>query len=301
MTQVRDFQVAARPLGATGLSVSAVGLGAGRIGGDEVDDRDVDRLLGAALEVGVTLVDTARSYGLSEERLGRALAGRRDRVVLSTKVGYGVPGVPDWTARCVELGVDAALGRLGTDRLDLVHLHSCGLDVLERGDVVDALGRAVAAGKVRVAAYSGEGDALAWAVRSGAFGSVQCSVSVVDQAVLDGSVAEAARRGVGVVAKRALGNAPWRFGERPAEPDVAEAWDRFRALALDPGALDWTELFARFAAFAPGVSAVLVGTRSIANLEAAVRAAGRGPLDADRVAALRAGFARVGADWGGRI
>ena len=97
-----------RPLGKTGFSVSALGLGAGRIGGPETSEADVDRLVGGALDAGVTLIDTARSYGLSEERLGRALAGRRERVVLSTKVGYGVPGVPDWTARCITDGVDAA-------------------------------------------------------------------------------------------------------------------------------------------------------------------------------------------------
>ncbi len=292
---------AKRPLGATGLTVSAVGLGCGRIGGPEIDDAGVDRLLGAALDAGVTLLDTARSYGLSEERLGRALARRRGRVVLSTKLGYGVPGVPDWTGASVEAGVDAALGRLATDRLDIVHLHSCPLDVLERGDVVEALVRAVKAGKVRVAAYSGEGDALSWAVRSGVFGAVQCSVSIIDQAVLAGAVSEARGRSVGVMAKRALGNAPWRFDERPTEPDMAEAWDRFRALDLDAGELAWPELFARFAAFAPGVSSVLVGTSSVEHLLAAVAAVQQGPLGPARVAAARRAFAQVGASWSGRV
>ena len=290
-----------RSLGATGLQVSVVGLGAGRIGGPDRSADDVDRLVGAALDAGVELFDTAPSYGLSEERLGRAIAGRRDQLILSTKVGYGVPDVPDWTGRCVEAGVDAALGRLGTDRLDLVHLHSCGLDVLERGEVVEALGRAVQAGKVRVAAYSGEGDALLWAVRSRAFGAVQCSVSVVDQAVLDGAVTEARSAGLGVLAKRPLGNAPWRFPERPAEPDVAEAWNRFRALAPETGGLSWAELFTRFAAFAPGVDAVLVGTASVAHLLAAVGAVEKGPLEAERMASLRSAFARVGSRWAGRI
>jgi aryl-alcohol dehydrogenase-like predicted oxidoreductase len=290
-----------RALGKTGLDVSTVGLGAGRIGGADVDDAAVDRLIGAALDAGVTLVDTARSYGLSEERLGRALAGRRDRVVLSTKVGYGIEGVRDWTGPCVERGVDAALARLATDRIDIAHLHSCGLDVLERGDVVDALVRAVAAGKVRVAAYSGEGEALRWAIASGAFGSVQCSVSLVDQAVVDGALAEARARGIGVMAKRALGNAPWRHRERPVEADVAEAWDRFRALALDPGALPWPELFTRFAAFAPGVDALLVGTASPAHLLEAVANVQRGSLAPDLTRSLREAFARVGAGWAGRI
>ena len=262
-----------RPLGATGLSVSAIGLGAGNIGGADVDDAAVDRLVGAALDAGVTLIDTAPSYGLSEERLGRALrGGRRDNVVLSTKVGYGVEGVPGWTAACIGPGIDAALRRLCTDRIEVVHLHSCPLTVLEHAGVVEALTRAVESGKVRVAAYSGEGDELLWAVRSGAFGAVQCSVSIVDQGALDGAVADAGRRGVGVIAKRALGNAPWRFQTRPRQADLAEAWDRFRALAPDRGGLSWTALFARFAAFAEGISSALIGTARPAHLAEACAA-----------------------------
>jgi aryl-alcohol dehydrogenase-like predicted oxidoreductase len=298
-----------RRLGTTDLEVSVVGLGAGRIGGPETSDAEVDRLVGAALDAGVTLIDTARSYGQSEERLGRALAGRRDRVVLSTKVGYGVPGIADWTPEVIGAGVDAALGRLRTDRLDLVHLHSCDRGTLERSGVVEALRKTVEAGKVRVAAYSGEGEALLWAIRSAAFGAVQCSVSVVDQGVLGGTLAEARSRGLGVIAKRSLGNAPWRFSERPAEDDVAEAWDRFRALGLDESGLrpsasgpgGFGDLFTRFAAFAPGVSAVLVGTSRPQHLLDAVESVARGPLEKLRLEGLAAGWQRFGQSWRGRI
>lgn len=306
-----------RAFGTTGLRVSIVGLGAGSIGEEATSEREVAQLLDAALDAGVTLVDTARSYGLSEERLGRLLEGRRPRVVLSTKVGYGTPGIADWTGPCITAGIDAALQRLRTDWLDIAHLHSCGLDVLERGEVVEALGRAVAAGKVRVAAYSGENEALQWAVDSGAFGSIQCSVSAVDQTVLDGQVAQARAKGLGVLAKRALGNAPWRFAARPEASDVAEAWDRFgalcRELGVAPGgaaadgavgalgASSWTELFTRFTGYAPGVDALLVGTRSAAHLLAAVRAVEAGPLEAKQVASLRGAFVRCGTGWRGRI
>lgn len=290
-----------RAFGTSGLTVSVVGLGAGSIGEPTTPEEDVGRLVDAALDAGVTLIDTARSYGLSEDRLGRLLQGRRQRVVLSTKVGYDMAGIPDWTGPCIEAGVDAALRRLRTDWIDIVHLHSCGLDVLQRGDVVTALRRAVEAGKVRVAAYSGEGDALRWAVSSGAFGSIQCSVSVVDQGVLGDAVAQAHARGLGVLAKRALGNAPWRFTERPAASDVAEAWDRFRALGPDARGLPWDVLFTRFATHAPGVDAVLVGTRQPAHLLTAASAAAQGPLAPDHFAGLRAAFAHVGAGWAGRI
>lgn len=293
--------IPSRPLGSTGLTVSILGLGAGRIGGPETSDADVDRLIGAALELGVTLVDTARSYGASEERLGRALHRRRGPIVLSTKLGYGVPGVSDWTGPSIEAGVDGALERLRTDLIDVVHLHSCPREVLERGEVVEALHRTVRAGKVRVAAYSGENDALDWAVRSGAFGAVQCSVSLVDQGVLAGAVPEAERRGIGVLAKRPLGNAPWRFERRPEADDVAEAWERFGALGLDSAGLPWDALAARFTAFMPGVSSMLLGTASPGHLAAAARALAEGPLPAPVLAGIVAAHARVGRGWPGRI
>src|SRR5580692_1349338 len=152
-----------RPFGNTGLTVSALGLGAGHIGGSELDDAAAAALLGAALDAGVTLIDTARSYGRSEARIGTFLAGRRDRVVIATKGGYGIEGVPDWTGPCIAAGVDAALATLRTDYVDVFLLHSCPLATLARGEVIDALETAVRAGKVRVMGYSGEGEALGWA------------------------------------------------------------------------------------------------------------------------------------------
>src|SRR6266850_4718301 len=142
-----------RALGNTGLVVSEIGLGAGPLGGDELDDASAVRLVHAALELGVSLIDTAPSYGRSELRIGAALRDRRDRVVLSTKLGYGVPGIADWTGPCIIAGVDAALERLGTSWLDVAHLHSCPLEMLARGDLVAALDQVVRSGKVRVAAY----------------------------------------------------------------------------------------------------------------------------------------------------
>ncbi|BDG01330.1 aldo/keto reductase [Anaeromyxobacter oryzae] len=290
-----------RLLGCTGLAVSAVALGAGHVGAPDQAEADVERLVHRALDLGVNLLDTARSYGASEERLGRALAGRRDAVVISTKVGYGVPGHADWTGPAVTLGVEDALRRLRTDRLDVVHLHSCPLETLRRGEVVAALEATVRAGKARVAAYSGEGDALEWAVRSGAFGSVQLSVNVCDQRALEGPVREARLRGLGVLAKRPLANAPWRFRERPTGHYAEVYWDRLRALRLDPRGLPLPELFARFAAHAPGVASILLGTASPAHLEEAVRAVEAGPLPPELTAALRDAFLRAGEGWIGQV
>src|SRR5690606_2023592 len=101
-------------------------------GAPGLDEAEGGQLLNAVPDLGVGLIDTARSYGLSEERIGRHLCGRRDEFVLSTKVGYGVDGVEDWTPRCVRLGIEAARARLATDVIDIVHLHSCDAVTLAR-------------------------------------------------------------------------------------------------------------------------------------------------------------------------
>jgi aryl-alcohol dehydrogenase-like predicted oxidoreductase len=293
-------QLSARPFGRTGLSVSPLGLGAGELGDGALDDRDVEDLLHSAVELGITLIDTARSYGLSEERIGRFVATRRDRVVLSTKVGYGVDGVPDWTAACIRLGIDQALVRMATDRIEIVHLHSCPVDVLERGDVVTALHDARRAGKIRCAAYSGDNEALEWAMASGHFDSLQLSWNLCDQraaAVID----RADRAGLGVIAKRPLANAPWRFAARPVGHEAELYWERWQALGLDRGALPWDELAARFAAHAAGVSAAIIGTRQIVHLRHNAELVARGALPVPVVNAIRARFQAVGSDWPARI
>ncbi|HTQ41643.1 MAG TPA: aldo/keto reductase [Polyangiaceae bacterium] len=287
--------------GSTGIEVSRLGLGAGGLGDVGLSENEAERLLLGAVDRGVTFVDAARSYGAAEERIGRFLGPRRDEVVLSTKGGYGVDGVADWTGDAVRLGVEGALRRMRTDCIDVFHLHSCPVDVLARGDVVEALLAARRAGKIRVAAYSGENAALSHAVESGAFGSVQCSVNVFDQRAIEGAIAAAARREMGVVGKRPLGNCAWRFAERPSGQYAEEYWLRMRAMAFDPSPLDWGELALRFAAFTPGVCTVVVGTTRLEHLDANVRALERGPLDDDLRARVRAAFVAHDDGWIGQI
>jgi len=271
------------------------------VGDPGLSEADAETLLNGVLDAGINLLDTAPSYGQSEERIGRALRGRRRDFVLSTKCGYGVPGVEDWTGPCITQGIDLALRRLRTDYLDLVHFHSCPVEVLERPGVVEALRHAVEQGKVRVAAYSGESAPLGWALHSGAFGSVQTSVNVFDQRVLDWALPVAAEKGIGVIAKRPLGNAPWRHAERPGAPDVATYWDRMRTMGLDTEGLDWSELALRFAAFVPGVASCIVGTTRLENLQRNLRALEQGPLPGHLVDRIRDTFRRNDQGWDGLI
>ncbi len=290
-----------RAFGKQGFSVPVLGLGAANIGDPALNDAQAGALLDRALDLGITLIDTARSYGLSEERIGRHLAQRRRRFILSTKVGYGIPGHEDWTRGCVAAGIDAALERLHTDYLDIVHLHSCPLQILQRGDVIGALHQARDQGKLRVAAYSGDNAELLWAIESGQFGGVECSVNLFDQRCLEHALPLAQAQGIGVIAKRPLANAPWRFAARPLGDECEEYWLRWQAMDIEAHGMDWPELALRFAAHAPAVCCAIVGTASIAHLVKNKEYADRGPLPPARFEAIRRAFHMHDDDWPGRI
>jgi aryl-alcohol dehydrogenase-like predicted oxidoreductase len=291
-----------RPFGSTGLDVPALGFGAMQVGDPRLPEAAAARLLNHALDLGLALVDTARSYGVSEERIGRHLAHRRDEFVLSTKVGYGVDGIADWTFDCVVAGVDAARERLRTDVIDVVHLHSCGLDLLEEGEVARALEHCAAAGKLRVAAYSGDGAALRYAIMTGHFGAVQASLNLCDQQAWR-VLGEAHACGLGTIAKRPLGGQPWRAAVPPEDDVHADYWHRYAALRPGLGfdTDDWEALALRFAAWAPGVDCVIVGGTDPGHLERNAAAVAAGPLPPARIEAIRAAFKKVGAQWQGRV
>jgi len=289
-----------RAFGNTGLEVSILGLGGGQVGNTSLAESVVERLLNQVLDQGVNLIDTARGYGESEARIARYLGRRRQELVLSTKVGYGVAGVTDWTYDAVRLGVDEALVTLKTDWIDIVHLHSCSLEILRRGDVIRALEEARAAGKIRVAAYSGENEALDFAVRSGRFQSVQTSINLFDQRNLKTILPEAQARGLGVIAKRPVANAPWRFETRPYGDYSEEYWYRWQAMRLNPRGLDWQELALRFVAYLPGVHTAIVGTANAAHFAQNARLVARGPLPDDQSAGIQRAFqAHDEDDWVG--
>lgn len=290
-----------RPFGASGLAVSALGFGAGHIGDPSLHELEVYGLLGAAIDAGITLFDTAPSYGLSEERIGRYFARRRPNVVLSTKCGYGVPGHADWTAGAITAGIEMALRRLRREWIDILHLHSCPPEVLAREDVLSALARARDGGKVRVLAYSGEGDALRAALGDVRFGGVQASLNLCDQRVLDGGLAEARRRGVGFLAKRPLANAPWRFPVRPVGHYAEVYWERLRAMRIYAPPQGFDDLALRFCAFSPGVSSCLLGTRRIEHLKRACESLARGPLGPGEYDLLRSAFRAADRGWEGQV
>ena len=158
-----------QPLGSSGLVVSAVGLGCNNFG-MKLDQAGTTAVVDAAIEAGISLFDTADSYGgdagpgTSETMLGEALKGRRDEVLIATKFGnpraelngthWGARG----SRRYVRKAIDASLKRLRTDYVDLYQLHFWdGVTPLE--ETLAALGELVTEGKVR---YLGSSNLKAW-------------------------------------------------------------------------------------------------------------------------------------------
>ena len=282
-------------LGATGAQVTVLGWG-----GQEIRDSDAETVravIGGALDAGLNVIDTAECYGRSEELIGEAVADRRKEYLLFSKCGHeGMDGLPDWEPRMLERSIERSLARLRTDVIDLMQLHTCSKEVLERGDVIEVLRAARRKGKVRWIGYSGDGEAALFAVRCGAFDVLQTSLNIFDQESMARAIPAARERGMGVIAKRPLGNAVFRHAARPANPYHHEYWDRMRALAYDflhgtPEAAAETAL--RFTLSVEGVSTAIVGTSSPGRWKSNAALAEKGPLPAALVQEIRARWNEV--------
>jgi aryl-alcohol dehydrogenase-like predicted oxidoreductase len=145
-------QVATRPLGSSGIPVSVVGLGCNQFGG-RLDQAQTRAVLDAAIDTGVTFLDTADVYGgtHSEEFIGEALKGRRDQVVLATKFGSDLKdgwSGPRAAGDYIRHAVESSLRRLQTDTIDVYWLHRPD-GITPIGDTLEALDALVKAGTVR--------------------------------------------------------------------------------------------------------------------------------------------------------
>ncbi|RKF17405.1 aldo/keto reductase [Alginatibacterium sediminis] len=289
-----------RQFGNSALKVSALGFGAGQIGDESLADKQVNTLLNQALDLGINLFDSARGYGVSEERIGKFLKHRRHEFLISTKIGYGIEGTEDWSAECIRLGIDAALKRLQTDHIDIVHLHSCPTSVLAQDAVIQELTNAQRAGKLSLIAYAGENDDLNFAKDSGNFQSLLMSVNICDQRFINDQLSDAKLKGMGIIAKRPVANAPWRFDARPVGHYAEVYWQRWQQMALEFD-IDWQELALRFAAFTYGVDSIIVGTTSLDHLQQNCRALENGPLPQAVLKALQTRFLECDQDWVGQI
>jgi aryl-alcohol dehydrogenase-like predicted oxidoreductase len=203
-----------RALGSQGLSVSAIGLGCMGMSQSygEGDDAESQATIEAALNLGITLFDTADVYGprTNEVLVGRVLGPRRDEVLIATKFGnerredgswVGVNGRPEYVHACC----DASLGRLGTDRIDLYYQHRVDPSVPVE-ETFGALGELVEAGKVRYLGISEAApDTIARAHRTHQLSAVQSEYSLFTRDPEDGVLERCRELGIGFVPFSPLG------------------------------------------------------------------------------------------------
>ena len=292
-----------RRLGTTDLIVTRLGAGLHEIGAF-AEDAEAAAVLRAALDGGVTFLDTAACYHDSEQKIGKAVADRRDSFVLASKCGHeaGEANAGEWTAATITASVEQSLRRLRTDHLDLLQLHSCSLQVLERGEAIDAMERAQQAGKTRYIGYSGDNEAAMWAVRSGRFRTLQTSYNVVEQRARTSGLLQAAQAaGMGVIAKRPIANGS--FGAEASPRAYADTYfGRGRRLlehgALPDGPADRIELSLAFTLDRPEIDTAIVGTRNPAHMRANIALVGRGlSLSRELTAELHRRFELMDQDW----
>lgn len=283
-------------LGRTGELVSVMGFGAAAL----VDQpaKAAGAVLGAALDLGITLIDTAPDYGATEELIGSHLAHRRNEFFLATKCGCPASVTTDdhdFSRANIRRCVDDSLRRTRSDHLDLVQFHaSPSRNELILHESVDELVDLKAEGKVRFIGYSGSGQHLAENLASDAFDAFQIPFSMLEPEH-EALVSEAGDRGAGVLLRGGVGRGVELTGEQIAAlPSTWHSFLRARSAKWEGARLQDilegespTSLMIRFSLATTGVTSVLVGTANTRHLDENVHAAGRGPLPNDVFAEIR--------------
>ncbi len=293
-----------RTFGKTELAVTSIGFGAGPIGYLGTDQKQVESIVNTLLDAGVNLIDTAAAYHGSEAALGKAVSHRRKEFVLVSKCGKELDDLPGkaWSAMVITATVDRSLKRLKTDHLDVMLLHSCDLEVLQRGEALGALVRARDAGKVRFLGYSGDNEEAGFAARLPEISVIETSINICDQANLRTVLPVARENNVGLIAKRPIANSAWR----PAQEflgiyeDYTKPYrERLAAMKITPqdlgfaGEADWPETALRFTLSQPGVHVAIIGTTNPLHARHNLAVAAKGPLPKSALEKLASAFTRA--------
>lgn len=312
---ITNMTIEQRTLGKTGFTVSILGLGAGgnsRLGlsrgQGEAHAADVVR---AALDMGVTLMDTARVYG-TESAVGQALRGRRDGIVLSSKSPYRGDDDKLLTPQAFAENIDASLRDLGVDMIDIYFIHGLTLPYYEaaREAFLPVLERARQAGKIRFVGVTEaferdtRHEMLQRAVHDEGWDVMMVGFNLLNPSARERVLAFTRERGIGTLGmfavRRGLIDESLlrvllkRLAEQgEVDPTLAAAPDLMERLALKGVSESLSEAAYRFCAFEPGMDAVLSGTSSADHLRENLAAVRHGPLPQKTLDRLKELFGKV--------
>jgi aryl-alcohol dehydrogenase-like predicted oxidoreductase len=288
-----------RTLGRTGVDVTVLGFGAMELAlppPQGPSDAQAERLLNAALDAGINVIDTSIDYGLSEQRIGRFIAHRRSEYFLASKCGcvpseLHVPREHVNTPENIRAGVEHSLRTLRTDYLDLVQFHqSLSRRALEESGALDAALALKREGKVRFVGISGALPNLVEQVQIDAFDVFQIPYSVL-QREHEVLIYVASARGAGIIIRGGLARgmpADWEHRTYYMLPGsiARERWESARLDELLDG-MSRQEFVLRFTLANPDLDTTIVGTGNPAHLQENVAAALKGPLPHDLVAEVK--------------
>ncbi|MFC8447454.1 aldo/keto reductase [Kitasatospora sp. NPDC057223] len=288
-----------RTLGRTGIKVSPYALGtlmfATSIGNPDPDDSA--RIIHRALDAGINLIDTADSYGDSEEVVGRALKGRRDKVVLATKVSRPTGDDPNQqgaSRRWIVTAVENSLRRLRTDHIDLYQIQRPDPDT-DVEETLSALSDLIHSGKVRAIGTSTmpasdivEAQWVSERRGLARFHTEQPPYSLLDRGVEREVLPVAQRHGMGTLVWGPLGQGLLTGRVRRGRPNELrraglfkhltderrlDAVEQFVSLAEETG-LPLTHLAMAFTIAHPGVTSAIAGPRTMSHLDDLLAGAG---------------------------
>lgn len=280
-------------LGKTGLEVSRIGLGTVEIGISDyavgqkglVSEQDAIRLLQEAADIGVTYIDTARAYGVAEERIGKSEILKKHGVIVGTKCaqflekGEDVHG-PELEKR-IRAEIEESLRQLQTESLQLVQLHGGSEEQIKRGELIKVMQTLKDEGKVQHVGIAVRGeDAAIAAITSEFFETIQIAYSILDQRMAQNVLSQAKQKNVGIINRSVLlkGVLTQHY---PKLPDtlapLKEAAGKAEEIAQELGTI-LPGLALQFVLSNPAITTALVGTMKTAHLASALKAAEAEPL-----------------------
>lgn len=274
-----------RQFGKTDMKVSVVGFGGYEIAMKSVDTTTemAGKLLNAALDQGMNVIDTASIYLDSEKMIGQTVSHRRQDYYLFSKLGEGQKAglpYPEWDVRNARPSIERSLRDLKTDHLDMLYIHSCSEAVLRRGELIEAIQKFKQEGLTRYIGYSGDSTDALYAIETGVFDSLQTSLNIVDQEAVTLTLDKAAQRNMGIVIKRPLANVAWaREGAENAPQDYITRFEKLDFPFKNEDADKTAEISLRFVLSFPQVHTALVGTKNLDHMMKAFEFAAKGQLD----------------------
>ncbi|MBI1833408.1 MAG: aldo/keto reductase [Candidatus Andersenbacteria bacterium] len=290
-------------LGKSGLVISRLGLGTVEIGianyamGQKglISEDDATRLLNEVVDLGITYIDTARAYGVAEERIGKSGILKKPGVVVGTKTAQFLEKGEDPRGTELEqrirVDIEESLRMLQVDSLQLVQLHGGSKEQIERGEIIEVMQKLKDEGKIQHVGIATRGEeAPLAAIDSGFFETIQAAYSILDQRMVPHVLPKAAAAGVNIINRSVLlkGVLTKHYSKLPtALTPLKEAAAQAEQIALEIGT-NLPSLALRFVLSHEAISTALVGTMKTQHLKAAQDAVEAGPLPPEIIAKLEA-------------